>query len=140
MLLRSVNKRRAGTSVIVIVLTMLIWMWSRDPYEVVTSPDILQEIYGCYYVNNVMVIKLNSNGSVAGNGWFMRYKIVSFKGELKFFPERGLLVTSEAGGRVSVVESGGAGLYYEVRRGPVTEILLFADRVHMYWLHRGQCA
>jgi hypothetical protein len=111
--------RLAGASLLAIfgVITIAVLVF-RGGAPDVTSPEIVRQIYGCYYLDGRLVLKLSSDGMAHISGSTIRFSVVSLKSDLNIRAEGRLVVTSGPGGVRRVQVTDGLPLYLPVRLGP----------------------
>jgi len=84
----------------------------------ITSPDILQQIYGCYYLDGRQDLVLSSDVIAHIPGFSFGYEVFSSKEAFRILPARQLVVASGPDGLRDVHIADGLPLYLPMRLGP----------------------
>lgn len=109
--------RRVAASILAVfgVGTILLVMYRGDPP--VTSPEILRQVHGCYYLEGRLALVLSSDGMAHVSGPPVRYEVRSSKQGVGILPARRLVMAPGPDGLRGVHIADGLPLFLPVRLG-----------------------
>jgi hypothetical protein len=117
----SAIRRVAATALAVFGLgTILLVMYRGDPP--VTSPEILRQVHGCYYLEGRLALVLSADGMAHVSGPPVRYEVHSSKGQFRILPARRLVMARGPDGLRGVHIANALPLFLPVRLGPYPAI------------------
>jgi hypothetical protein len=133
--------RRVAASILAVigVVTIIVLVYRGEAPDI-TSPEILRQVYGCYYLDGRLALVLSPNGMAHVSGSTIKFSVVSLKDDLNIKPERKLVATLEHDRIRRVHVADGSPLYLTLRlaANPIINIRML-NSSSFASLQKGSC-